>query len=103
MDWLTAATLVFGTAGITIGVTALIAVGALRRSLNEATVRHAAQQRKLAETLVQVNEQLKAARHDYGQLSDAHRQLRDAITSLSESLDDGDGVRSGRGGIRSLH
>lgn len=101
VDWLTALSTVTIVAGVTISVVVLAAVGSIRRSLNEGTVRQAQQLRKLAETIAALSAQQQTAQARIQQLSDANRRLTEELAALGERL--GDGAQRPSGTARLLH
>lgn len=103
MDWVTALAIVSIAAGATISVVVLVAVGSIRRSLNEGAVKQAQQLRRLAESVSALNLQQQSAQARIDALSDANRRLTDELTALGERLADGDAARRPGGSARLLH
>ena len=103
MDWFTGISIVAIAAGVTISLVVLVAVGSIRRSLNEAAARQSQQIRKLTETVATISQQQQAAQTRIQQLTDAHRQLSDDLSALGERLSDADTVKRMAGTIRLLH
>ncbi|PWC37604.1 hypothetical protein [Azospirillum sp. TSO35-2] len=103
MDWYTGLSIVAIVAGVTISVVVLVAVGSIRRSLNEAATRQSQQIRKLTETVTTLSAQHQAAQARIQQLTDANRKLSDELTALGERLSDADTVQRVAGSARLLH
>ncbi len=103
MDWLTGFSIVAIVAGVTISVVVLVAVGSIRRSLNEGTVRQSQQIRKLSETVAHLSSQQQAAQLRIQQLTDSNRKLTEEFNALGERLSDADTVQRVSGGVKLLH
>ncbi len=103
MDWITALAIVCITAGVTISVVVLVAVGSIRRSLNETSLRHALHIKRLSESIATLTSQQQAAQADIQALSTANRHLSDTVAALNERLADGEVVRRSGGPARLLH
>ncbi|MDR6770497.1 hypothetical protein [Azospirillum sp. BE72] len=103
MDWFTGIGIVAIAAGITISLVVLVAVGSIRRSLNEASARQSQQIRKLTETVATLSAQHQAAQTRIQQLTDANRKISDELTALGERLSDADTVQRVSGTARLLH
>ncbi|WP_148219240.1 hypothetical protein [Azospirillum sp. B510] len=103
MDWFTGVSIVAITAGVTISVVVLVAVGSMRRSLNEGAARQSQQIRKLTETVTTLTQQQQAAQTRIQQLTDANRRLSDELSALGERLSDADAVQRVAGTARLLH
>lgn len=103
MDWITALAVVMICAGVTISVVVLVAVGSIRRSLNDGAARQAQQVRRMAETVATLGLQLQNAQTRIDALTDSNRRLAEQLTALGERVGDGDaGARTG-GPARLLH
>lgn len=101
MDWLTAVAVVTICAGVTISVVVLVAVGSIRRSLNEGGVRQTQQLRILTDKVAALTRQNLDAHARIDALTEANRRLAGQLAALGER--DGDtGERPG-GGARILH
>lgn len=103
MDWFTGISIVAIAAGVTISLVVLLAVGSIRRSLNEASARQSQQIRKLTETVATLSAQHQAAQTRIQQLTDANRKMSDELTALGERLSDADTVQRVGGTARLLH
>lgn len=103
MDWFTGIGIFGILAGVTISLVVLVAVGSIRRSLNEASARQSQQIRKLTETVVTLSAQHQTAQTRIQQLTDANRRLSDELTAIGERLSDADAVRRAAGTARLLH
>lgn len=103
MDWLTALSIVSIVAGVTISVVVLVAVGSIRRSLNEGMARQAQQVKKLAETVATLSTQQQNAQARIQQLSDANRKMAEELAALGERLGDADSAPRHSGNARLLH
>lgn len=103
MDWVTALAIVSIVAGVTISVVVLVAVGSIRRSLNEGTLRQAQQVKRLTENVAALTAELQAAQTRIQILSDANRRLSEELAALGERLADGDTLRGPGGSARLLH
>ena len=103
MDWFTALAIVSIVAGVTISVVVLVAVGSIRRSLNEGTLRQAQQVKRLAESVATLTAEQQAAQIRIQTLSDANRRLSEELAALGERLADGDTMRGPGGSARLLH
>jgi ABC-type lipoprotein release transport system permease subunit len=103
MDWVTALAIVSIVAGVTISVVVLVAVGSIRRSLNEGTLRQAQQLKRLGESVVTLTAEQQAAQLRIQTLSDANRRLSEELAALGERLADGDSLRGPGGSARLLH
>ncbi|HYF87039.1 hypothetical protein [Azospirillum sp.] len=103
MDWFTGISIVAIAAGVTISLVVLVAVGSIRRSLNEASARQSQQIRKLTETVATLSAQHQAAQTRIQQLTDANRKMSDELTALGERLSDADTVQRVAGTVRLLH
>ncbi|KAA0583270.1 hypothetical protein FZ983_01245 [Azospirillum sp. B21] len=103
MDWFTGIGIVAIAAGVTISLVVLVAVGSIRRSLNEASARQSRQIRKLTETVATLSAQHQAAQTRIQQLTDANRKMSDELTALGERLSDADTVQRVSGTARLLH
>ncbi|WP_448192050.1 hypothetical protein [Azospirillum sp. sgz301742] len=103
MDWVTALAIVSIVAGVTISVVVLVAVGSIRRSLNEGTLRQAQQVKRLAESVTALTAEQQAAQIRIQTLSDANRRLSEEMAALGERLADGDTLRDPHGSARLLH
>lgn len=103
MDWLTALAIVTISAGTTISVVVLAAVGSIRRSLNEGSSRQAQQVRRMADSITVLNGQLQEAQARIQALGEANRRLAEELQALGERVGDADGdVRRGSA-ARLLH
>lgn len=103
MGWLTALSIVTIAAGVTISLVVLVAVGSIRRSLNESSARQAQQTRKLAESVASLNAQQQQAQARIEQLADANRKLTETLAALGERMGDTDPARRSGGNARLLH
>ena len=103
MDWLTGLAIVTIVAGVTISVVVLVAVGSIRRSLNEGTVRQAQQVKRLAETVSALTADQQAAQLRIQSLTESNRRLSEELAALGERLADGDALRGPGGSARLLH
>ncbi|MBK1841571.1 hypothetical protein JHL17_29640 [Azospirillum sp. YIM B02556] len=103
MDWFTGISIVAIAAGVTISLVVLVAVGSIRRGLNEAAARQSQQIRKLTETVATISQQQQAAQTRIQQLTEANRKLTDDLSALGERLTDADTVKRMAGTIRLLH
>lgn len=103
MDWFTGISIVALVAGVTVSIVVLVAVGSIRRSLNEAAARQSQQIRKLTETVATLSQQQQAAQTRIQQLTDANRKLSDELSALGERLNDADTVQRVAGTARLLH
>lgn len=103
MDWLTGFGIVAIAAGVTISAVVLVAVGSMRRSLNEGAARQTQQIKRLSETVAGLSAQQQTAQTRIQQLTDANRKLTDEVTALGERLSDGDTVPRVSGGVKLLH
>lgn len=103
MDWLTGFSIVAIATGVTISVVVLVAVGSIRRSLNEGASRQSQQIRKLTETVATLSAQQQAAQTRLQQLTDANRKLTEEFNALGERLSDADTVQRVSGSVKLLH
>lgn len=103
MDWLTGFSIVAIATGVTISVVVLMAVGSIRRSLNEGASRQSQQIRKLTETVASLSAQQQAAQTRIQQLTDANRKLTEEFNALGERLSDADTVQRVSGSVKLLH
>lgn len=103
MDWSTALGIVALTAGATISLVVLVAVGSIRRSLNESAARQSQQIRKLTETVTSLSTQQQAAQTRIQQLTDANRRLTEELGAIGERLSDPETARRVAGSARLLH
>lgn len=103
MNWVTALAIVSIAAGVTISVVVLVAVGSIRRSLNEGTARQAQQVKRLAESVAALTADQQAAQLRIQTLADANRRLTEELAALGERLADGDAPRGRGGSARLLH
>ncbi|MCG5239759.1 hypothetical protein [Azospirillum doebereinerae] len=103
MDWLTGFSIVAIAAGVTISVVVLVAVGSIRRSLNEGATRHSQQIKRLTETVATLSAQQSAAQTRIQQLADANRKLTEQFNALGERLSDADTVQRVSSGVKLLH
>ncbi|AWK85610.1 hypothetical protein [Azospirillum thermophilum] len=103
MDWVTALGIVALAAGGTISAVVLVAVGSIRRSLNEHAVRQSQQIKRLTESVAALTSQQQAAETRIQQLSDANRRLAEELTALGERLSDGDTMPRHSRSARLLH
>ena len=103
MDWVTALAIVSIAAGVTISVVVLVAVGSIRRSLNEGSLRQAQQVRRLAENVAALTAEQQAAQLRIQTLSDANRRLSEELAAIGERLADGDALHGPGGSARLLH
>lgn len=103
MDWFTGISIVAIMAGVTVSTVVLVAVGSMRRSLNEAATRQSQQIRKLTETVATLSQQQQAAQTRIQQLTEANRKLSDELSALGERLNDADTVKRVAGTARLLH
>ncbi|CAO3421934.1 hypothetical protein [Azospirillum doebereinerae] len=103
MDWLTGFSIVAIAAGVTISVVVLVAVGSIRRSLNEGAARQSQQIKRLTETVAALSAQQSTAQTRIQQLADANRKLTEEFNALGERLSDADTVQRVSGGVKLLH
>lgn len=103
MDWLTALAIVTISAGVTIAVVVLAALGSIRRSLNDGTLRQAQQIKRMADSIGVLGTQLQDAQTRIQVLTEANRRLADELAALGERVGDGDGGPRRGGGARLLH
>ncbi len=103
MDWLTGFSIVAIATGVTISVVVLVAVGSIRRSLNEGASRQSQQIRRLSETVASLSTQQQAAQTRIQQLTDANRKLTEEFHALGERLSDADTVQRVSGSVKLLH
>ncbi|WP_431854822.1 hypothetical protein [Azospirillum sp.] len=103
MNWVTGLAIVSIVAGVTISVVVLVAVGSIRRSLNEGTVRQAQQVKRLAESVAALTADQQAAQLRIQSLTDSNRRLSEELAALGERLADGDALRGPGGSARLLH
>ncbi|HYH39156.1 MAG TPA: hypothetical protein VD860_13100 [Azospirillum sp.] len=103
MNWVTGLAIVSIVAGLTISVVVLVAVGSIRRSLNEGTVRQAQQVKRLAESVAALTADQQAAQLRIQSLTDSNRRLSEELAALGERLADGDALRGPGGSARLLH
>lgn len=99
MDWLTALAIIAIASGVTISVVVLVAVGSIRRSLNDGTLRQAQQIRRLTDAVASLSLQ---QQNDHGRiqaLAEANRRLSEELSALGERVGDGRAA----GGQRLLH
>ncbi len=91
MEWLTALAIVAIVAGTTIAVVVLLAVRALRRSLNDGALRQAHQIKRLVETVASLNQQQQSAQTKIQVLAEATRRQSEELAALYERIGEGDG------------
>ncbi len=102
MDWFTGFSIVAISTGVTISVVVLIAVGSIRRSLNEGTLRQAQHIRSLSDSVASLTAQQQAQAR-IQQLTEAQRRLSDEVNALGERLSDADSVHRVSGTAKLLH
>lgn len=90
MDWLTALAIVTIASGVTIAAVVLLAVRALRRTLNDTAIRQSQQMRRLLETVATLSQQQQGAQQRILVLTEANRRLAEEMTALYERMGDGD-------------
>ncbi|MEI8395329.1 MAG: hypothetical protein WCF85_11370 [Rhodospirillaceae bacterium] len=103
MQWLTALALITIVSGITISVVVLLAVRALRRTLNEGALQQAHQIKRLVESVAQLHRQQESARTKIQVLVEANRRLADELALLYERVGEGDGISRSPGVPRLLN
>lgn len=103
MDWLTALAIVAIAAGTTISVVVLVAVGSIRRSLNENGVRQAQHIRTLRDTITTLTRQQQDADTRIQALLEANRRMAEELAALSQRVTDTDGAPRPGGSPRLLH
>lgn len=103
MDWVTGIAIVCIVAGVTISLVVLVAVGSIRRSLNEGTVRQAQNLKRLAESVAALTADQQAAQLRIQTLTESNRRLSDELAALGERIADGDALRGPGGSARLLH
>ncbi|WP_029007402.1 hypothetical protein [Azospirillum halopraeferens] len=103
MDWLTAFSVVALMAGVTISTVVLVAVGSIRRTLNEGTLRQSQQIRRLSEAVAALNHQNQVAQTRIQALTEANRRLSDDLAALGERVAERDADRTAAGIQRLLH
>lgn len=91
MEWLTALALVSIVTGITITAVVLVAVRALRRTLQDGALRQAHQIKRLVETVALLNQQQRDAQARIQVLADANRRLGEELVTLYQRVGEGDG------------
>lgn len=99
MDWVTALAIVTISAGITISVVVLLAVGSLRRNLNDGSLKQAQQIRRMAESISTLNVQLQTAQARIETLTEANRRLTETVVAIGERVSED----AGSGTVRLLH
>ena len=99
MEWLTALAVVTIVAGITITVVVLLAVRALRHSLQENALRQAQQLRRLAESVAALHQQQQSAHQRIQALAEADRRLAQDVVALAERVADGNEGEVGVGAL----
>lgn len=102
MDWVTATAIVTISAGVTISVVVLIAVGSIRRALNDGALRQSQQIKRMADSITSLHVQLQDAQTRIQALTEANRRLAEDLTALGERVGD-DGLKRGGSGARLLH
>jgi len=95
MSWTTALAIVAIAAGATLSVIVLLAIGSLRRSLNDGTVRQAQQIKRLVETVAVLHQQQQNANARIQLLAEANRKLTEELSALVERVGEGSGVSVG--------
>lgn len=103
MDWLTALAIVTIVAGVTISVVVLVAVGSIRRSLNDTGLRQAQHIRHLRETVTTLTRQQQDADARIHALLEANRRVTEELAALGERVADGDTTGRGPTANRLLH
>ena len=103
MDWLSALSVVALVAGVTISTVVLVAVGSIRRSLNEGTLRQSQQIRRLTETVAALNHQNQAAQTRIQALGEANRRLAEEVTALGERVAEREANQPAANAPRLLH
>ncbi|RTR20646.1 hypothetical protein EJ903_11065 [Azospirillum griseum] len=103
MDWFTGFSIVAISTGVTISVVVLIAVGSIRRSLNEGTLRQAQHIRSLSDSVAALTAQQQQAQARIQHLTEAQRRLSDEVNALGERLSDSDAVHRVSGTAKLLH
>ncbi len=91
MEWLTALAVVAIVAGITISVVVLLAVRALRRTLNDGALRQAHQIKRLVETVTLLNQQQQSAQAKIQALAATNHRLGEELTALYERMGETEG------------
>lgn len=88
MDWLTALAIVTISAGTTIAVVVLLAVGSIRRNINDVAIKQAQQIRRMGEAISALNVQLQSAQARIETLTEANRRLTDTVVAIGERVGD---------------
>jgi uncharacterized iron-regulated membrane protein len=102
MDWVSALAIFSIVTGITISLVVLMAVGSIRHSLNDGTVKQAQQVKRLTESVAALSVQQQHSQTRIQSLTDANRRLADELAALCERVADDSAARPG-GAARLLH
>jgi len=86
MDWLSVTAAVMISAGTTITIIVLFAMGSIRRRVEDGADRQARRIRKLMETVAALDAQLREARERIELLSETDRRLTAVVAALGERM-----------------
>lgn len=86
MDWLSVLATVMISAGTTVAVVVLYALASIRRRVEDGADRQGRRIRKLTETVVALDSQLRDARERIELLTETDRRLTAVVAALGERL-----------------
>jgi len=86
MDWLSVLAAVMISAGTTITIIVLFAMGSIRRRVEDGADRQARRIRKLTESVVALDAQLREARERIELLTETDRRLTTVVAAIGERL-----------------
>jgi len=86
MDWLSVLAAVMISAGTTITIIVLFAMGSIRRRVEDGADRQTRRIRKLTETVVALDAQLREARERIELLTETDRRLTTIVAAIGERL-----------------
>ncbi len=91
MGWATAFAISTTVAAVTLSVVVLIAIGFLRRTLNEGALRQAQQMKRLIETIAVLHQQQQSAQAKIQVLVEANRKMAEDLSALGERVGESEG------------
>lgn len=88
MTWITGLAIFSIVAGVTLSIVVLVAIGSLRRSLNEGALRQGQQIKRLIETVSVLHQQQQSSNARIQVLAEANRKLAEQLAALGERVGD---------------
>ncbi len=103
MDWLTTFSIVAFVSGVTLSVVVLMAVGTVRRIINDSALRQTSHMKRMLDMIATLNAQQEEQQNQIQALTEANRRLGEQVAALGERVGDEQGLPRTAGAARMLH